>query len=91
MGALSILAALSAVFTVGGTLFSQLWWLYKRGQAAGAEKASRDTARAEDKAKVEDLERQLTETRADLADTRSKLSTYRDAAGGPDRAEDATA
>jgi hypothetical protein len=88
---MTVLAALSAVFTVGGTVFSQLWWLYKRGQAAGAERAGRDAARAEDKAKVEDLERQLTETRADLTDTQAELSASRDAASGPDRAEDAAA
>jgi hypothetical protein len=40
---------------VFGAAFGQLCWLYKRGQAAGAERARRDAARAEDKAKVEDL------------------------------------
>jgi hypothetical protein len=62
------------VFTVVGTsvavlcaLAGLVWWAYKRGQAAGAEKAGRDAARAEDQAKIDALERQLAETRAELA------------------------
>jgi len=62
------------VFTAVGTsvallcaLASLLWWAYKRGQADGAEKAGRDAARAEDQAKIEALERQLAETRAELS------------------------
>jgi hypothetical protein len=51
---------LGTVVTVLVALASLVWWAYKRGIAAGKE-------RAEDKAKIEGLERQLAETRAELA------------------------
>lgn len=61
-----------AVFVILGTavtmlsaLGALLWWVYQRGQAAGAE-------RAEDKAKIEALERLLAETRAELSELQPK-------------------
>jgi hypothetical protein len=66
--------ATEMVFTVIGAgvttlaaLTSLAWWIYKRGQAAGEERAGRAAARAEDKAQIAALERQLAETRAQVA------------------------
>lgn len=54
----------AAIFTIIGTSIAGLstvvglmWWSYKRGQAAGTE-------RAEDKAKIEALERRVAELTA---------------------------
>jgi hypothetical protein len=51
-------------------LASLLWWTYKRGEAAGEDRAKRradERAQVEGKAKIEALERLLTETRTELA------------------------
>jgi outer membrane murein-binding lipoprotein Lpp len=62
------------VFTIIGAVITGLTalaglasWIYRRGQAAGEEKAERATARAGDMAKFESLERQLAETRAQIS------------------------
>jgi outer membrane murein-binding lipoprotein Lpp len=62
------------VFTIIGAVVTALTalaglasWIYRRGQAAGKEKAERAAARAGDMAKIESLERQLAETRAQIA------------------------
>jgi hypothetical protein len=69
-----VFAILGTTVTVLVALAGLVWWAYKRGQAAGADKAGRDAARAEDVAKIEALQRQLTETRTDLADTQAALA-----------------
>jgi flagellar basal body-associated protein FliL len=51
-----------------GSEASLLWWAYRRGQAAGEEKAGRN----EDKARIAALEQQLTEIRTELAAFQSK-------------------
>ena len=56
----SVCIILGTVVTVLVALSSLVWWAYKRGIAAGKE-------RAEDKAKIESLEWLLAETRAELA------------------------
>jgi hypothetical protein len=55
----AVFAILGTAVTTLSTLGALMWWVYKRGQAAGAE-------RAEDKAKIEALERLLTDTRTEL-------------------------
>jgi hypothetical protein len=69
-----VFAILGTTVTVLAALAGLVWWAYKRGQAAGTDRAGRDAARAEDVAKIEALQRQLAETRADLADTRAELT-----------------
>lgn len=61
-----------AVFVIIGTVVAMVgsvaplgWWAYRRGQAAA-------TQRAEDKARIEALERQITETRKELAALQSR-------------------
>ena len=68
-----------AVFAILGTVVTALtgeatlmWWVYRRGEAAGAEKAGRDAAQAEGQARIEQLARELAETRAGLAALQSK-------------------
>jgi hypothetical protein len=68
-----------AIFAIFGTVVTALtaeatllWWAYKRGEAAGAEKAGQDAAQAESQARIEQLARELTETRAELAALQSK-------------------
>lgn len=68
----AVFAILGTAVTVLGAQASLIWWAYKRGQAAGEEKAGRDAARAVDKAKIEAIERMLAETRAELAAMRPK-------------------
>lgn len=55
-----IAVIVSAIVSLIVALASLLWWIYRRGEAAGAERAA-------GKAKVEALERLLTETRVELA------------------------
>jgi hypothetical protein len=55
-----IAVIVSAIVPLIVALTSLLWWAYRRGEAAGMEKAA-------GKAKIEALERLLTETRAELA------------------------
>jgi hypothetical protein len=68
-----------AVFAILGTVVTALtaeatllWWVYKRGEAAGAEKAGRDAAQAAGQARIEQLARELAETRAELTALQSK-------------------
>jgi uncharacterized iron-regulated membrane protein len=56
----AVFAILGTAVTMLSALGALLWWVYKRGQAAGAE-------RAEDKAKINALERMLDDTRAELS------------------------
>ena len=70
-----IAAVLSATVPLIVALASLLWWAYRRGEAAGEEKATRrvdERTQAESKAKIEILERLLTETRAELATLQPK-------------------
>lgn len=67
-----------AIFAIFGTIVTALtakatllWWAYKRGEAAGAEKAGRDAAQAESQARIEQLARELAETHAELATLQS--------------------
>ena len=55
-----IAVIVSAIVPLIVALTSLLWWAYRRGEAAGMEKAV-------GKAKIEALERLLTEMRAELA------------------------
>jgi len=68
-----------AVFAILGTVVTALtaeatllWWVYKRGETAGAEKAGRDAAQAAGQARIEQLARELAETRAELTAFQSK-------------------
>jgi hypothetical protein len=55
-----VFVIIGTVVAVAGSAAGLVWWAYRRGQAAA-------TQRAEDKARIEALERQLTETRKELA------------------------
>ena len=61
----SVCTIFGTVVTVPVALASLVWWAYKRGIAAGKERAA-------DKAKIESLERLLAETRAELAAVQPK-------------------
>lgn len=61
----AISVVIGTVFTVAGSVAGLVWWAYRRGQAAGAQ-------RAEDTARIEALERQLIETRRELAALESR-------------------
>jgi len=61
----AVVAILGTAVTTLSALGALLWWVYKRGRAAGAE-------RAEDKAKIEALERLLTDTRAEISARQGK-------------------
>ena len=64
----AVFAIVSATVPLLIALASLLWWAYKRGVAAGEERAECEAAdRPQDKAKIEALERQVAETRAELA------------------------
>jgi hypothetical protein len=63
----AVFAILGTAVTVLGAFGSLLWWAYRRGESAGVERAGRDAAQAEDKARIIALEQSLTETRAELA------------------------
>jgi type VI protein secretion system component VasK len=63
-------AILSATVALMVALASVLWWVYKRGEAAGEAKAERragERSLAEDKARIEALEHRLGEVLAELA------------------------
>ena len=78
--ALGIAAVISATVPLVAALASLLWWTYKRGESAGAERARRQAGerdQAEGKAKIELLERMLTETRAELASLQRRGSRAR--------------
>ena len=66
MSASELIFLLAAIVTVLASVGGLSWWSYKRGRAAGKEQADRDAARAEDQARIEALERQLDETKAEL-------------------------
>jgi hypothetical protein len=74
-----VMSIAEAVFAILGTVVTALtaeatllWWVYKRGEAAGAEKARRDAAQAESQARIERLACELAETRAELAALQAK-------------------
>jgi len=62
-----IFTVLGTAVTGLGAFGSLLWWAYRRGESAGSERAGRDAARAEDKARIAALEQSLTKTRAEVA------------------------
>jgi Flp pilus assembly protein TadB len=76
MGAAQVISVvLSASATVLGALGSLLWWTYRRGQASGAEKARHEAdqlAQAQADAKIQALERRVTEMQAELASRQPK-------------------
>ena len=55
-----VFVIIGTVVAVAGSVGGLVWWAYRRGQATA-------TQRAEDKARIEALERKLTETRKELA------------------------
>jgi len=70
-----------AVFVILGTvvalivaLASFVSWVYKLGQASGADRAGREASRLEEQAKHEVLQRRLDEAITALADTRTQLA-----------------
>ncbi len=68
-------AILSAAVALLVALASLMWWAYKRGEAAGEARAERragERSLAEDKAKIEALERRLGEVLAQLASRQPK-------------------
>jgi hypothetical protein len=78
---MSIALAVASIFAASvstlAALAGLLRWVYRRGEASGADKARRDAderSRAEDKTKIQDLERALTQTRAELASTRVEFA-----------------
>lgn len=79
---------IETVFTLVGTAVATMsawaclmWWIYRRGVAAGTEKAARETTeRSQATAKIEALERQLAETRAELASL-TRAPAYRGSTG----------
>ena len=71
----AVAAILSATVPLLVALASLMWWAYRRGKAAGEEKAERragERSQAEDKAKIEALGQLLAETRAELASLQPK-------------------
>ena len=71
----AVAAILSATVPLLVALASLMWWAYRRGEAAGEERAERkagERSQAEDKAKIEALGQLLAETRAELASLQPK-------------------
>ena len=71
----AVAAILSATVPLLVALAGLTWWAYKRGEAAGEAKAERragERSLAEDKAKIEALERRLGEILAELASLQPK-------------------
>jgi hypothetical protein len=71
----ALAAILSATVPMLAAVASLLWWAYKRGEAAGEAKAERradERSLAEDKARIEALERRLGEILAELASLQPK-------------------
>jgi hypothetical protein len=65
-----ITAVLGAIVPLLAAMASLLWWAYRRGEAAGEDRAKRqadERTQAESKAKIEALEQLLTQTRTELA------------------------
>ena len=81
MGAAQVISVvLSASATVLGALGSLLWWTYRRGQAAGAEKARHEAdqlAQAKADAKIQALEQRVTEMQAELSSKQAKRRRLR--------------
>jgi hypothetical protein len=74
--ALTVTAILGVTVPTLVALAGLLRWVYRRGEASGAEKARREAderSQAEDKAKIAALERLLVETRVELAQMRTEL------------------
>ena len=68
--ALAVAAILSAIVQTLAAVAGAFWWTYRQGQASREEKARREVdehSQAEARAKIEELERLLTETRVELA------------------------
>jgi hypothetical protein len=61
----AVFVIIGTVVALAGSVAGLVWWAYRRGQAAA-------TQRADDKARIEALERQLAETRTELAALRSR-------------------
>jgi hypothetical protein len=73
--AVAFTAILSATVPLVVALVGLTWWAYKRGVVAGETGARREAierSQVEDKARIETLERLLTETRTELASLQSK-------------------
>jgi hypothetical protein len=66
MSAEAALAVLGEVVTVLTPVAGMNWWAFKLGQASGRKQVERAAAQAEDKARIESLERQLSETQKQL-------------------------
>lgn len=62
--AFAVLGLAATVLTSEATF---AWWAYRLGFAAGKKAAERAAAEAEGQARIDDLERQLAETRKQLA------------------------
>jgi hypothetical protein len=65
MSAEAVFVIIGTVVAVVGSVAGLVWWAYRGGQAAA-------TQRAEDKARIEALERRLAETRKELAALQSR-------------------
>jgi type VI protein secretion system component VasK len=66
----AVAAILSATVPLLVALAGLIWWAYRRGEAAGEAKAERragERSLAEEKAKIEALDRRLGEILAELA------------------------
>jgi uncharacterized protein HemX len=80
---------IAAVMALLAPLAALGWWLYKLGQASGAERAKREEAerlrdedrkeaarlQAENDTKIEALEKQFLETERQLQETRAELAS----------------
>jgi hypothetical protein len=65
--AVTVLAILGSIATVSTGAAGLVWWGYKLGWTSGKKAAERAAAQAEGQARIETLERQLAETRQELA------------------------
>ena len=74
MSAEAIFVILGSVVALIVALASFVSWVYKLGQASGAERAEREASRLEEQAKLEALQRRLDEAINALADTRIQLA-----------------
>jgi len=61
----AVFVIIGTIVAVVGSVAGLVWWAYLRGQAAAAQSA-------EDRARIEALERQLTKTRKELAALQSR-------------------
>ena len=71
----AVFAILSASAVVLGGLGSLLWWVYRRGQASGAETAGHKAdqrAQAQADAKIQALERRVAAMQTELASMQPK-------------------